>query len=70
MAAHTTEAPERTEAVESPLLVVFAVLIVVAMVPIGLVIAVPSPVTLAVALLTVMAFAGALAWLLGRMIGD
>ena len=54
---------------EFPLLVIFAALIVVAIVPIALVIAMPSTVTLIAALGTVIAFALAITWMLARIIG-
>ncbi len=46
MAAHPVHTPEPEAAPESPLLAIFAALIIVAIVPIALVIAVPSTVTL------------------------
>lgn len=55
---------------EVPLLGVFAALIIVAVVAICLVIAVPSVVTLAIALVTVLGGAGLVAALLGRMMGE
>lgn len=70
MAAPTFDAPDRNEAPEVPLLGVFALLIVIAMVPIGFVIAVPSTLTLVLAVGTVMGFAAAVSYLLARMIGD
>ena len=69
MAAHPAPAPEPTPAPEFPLLAVFAGLIVVAMVPISLMIAAPSTVTLVAALATVAGFAVAITALLARMIG-
>jgi hypothetical protein len=69
MAAHPAPAPESRPEAESPLLAIFAALIVVAMVPICLVIAVPSTLTLVAALGTVIAFAIAVTWLLARIIG-
>ena len=54
---------------EFPLLAIFAGLIVVAMIPICLVIAVPSVLTLIVALLTVIVFAVVVCWMLARIIG-
>ena len=54
---------------EFPLLAIFAGLIVVAMIPICLVIAVPSVLTLIAALATVIVFAIAVCWMLGRIIG-
>ena len=54
---------------EFPLLAIFAALIVVSVVVISLVIAMPSTVTLIAALGTVIAFAAAIAWMLGRIIG-
>ncbi len=56
-----------------PLLGTFALLIIVAVVAIGFVIAAPSTPTLVIAVGTVMAFAAAAAavsYLLARMIGD
>ena len=58
-----------TPASESPLLLAFALLIIVAMVPICLMIAVPGVVTLVAALVTVMGGAAVVAYLLGRVIG-
>ena len=69
MAAHPAPLPEPTTAPEVPLLAIFAGLIVVAVVAIGLVIAMPSTVTLIAALGTVIAFAVLVTWLLARMIG-
>jgi len=69
MAAHPAPTPEPQPVPEFPLLAIFAGLIVVAMVPICLVIAVPSTVTLIVALATVAGFAVALTALLARLIG-
>lgn len=69
MAAHHAPAPEPTPAPEFPLLAIFAGLIVVAMVPISLMIAAPSIVTLVAALVTVAGFAIAVTVLLARMIG-
>jgi hypothetical protein len=69
MAAHPAPAPESQNTAESPLLAVFALLIVVAIVPIGLVIAMPSMVTLIAALGTVIAFAVVVTWMLARIIG-
>ena len=54
---------------EFPLLPIFAGLIVVAMIPICLVIAVPSVLTLIAALVTVIVFAIAVCWMLARIIG-
>ena len=54
---------------ESPLLAVFAALIVVAVVAISVMIAMPSMVTLIAALGTVIAFAVAVTWMLARVIG-
>jgi hypothetical protein len=70
MAGPTFNSPEPAETPEVPLLGVFALLIVIALVPIGFVIAVPSVLTLIVALGTVMIFAAAVSFLLVRMIGD
>jgi hypothetical protein len=69
MAAHPAPAPESRPDPEVPLLAVFAGLIVVAMVPISLVIAAPSIVTLVAAVATVAGFAIAVTALLARMIG-
>jgi len=69
MAAHPAPAPESQPVPEFPLLAIFAGLIVVAMVPICLVIAAPSTVTLIAALATVAGFAVALTALLARLIG-
>ena len=62
-------APETKPAPEFPLLMIFAGLIVVAMVPICLVIAAPSTVTLVAALAVVAGFAIAVTALLARLIG-
>jgi len=70
MAPHPAPAPESTPAPEFPLLAIFAGLIVVAMVPICLVIAAPSTLTLIAALATVAGFAIAVTVLLSRMIGS
>ena len=67
MAAHP--APDPAPAPESPLLAVFAALIVVAIIPIGLVIAAPSLLTLIAAIGTVIAFAIVVCWMLARIIG-
>jgi hypothetical protein len=69
MAAHPAPTHEPHSEPESPLLAIFALLIVVAIVPIGLVIAVPSTVTLLAALATVIVFAVAVVWMLARIIG-
>ena len=69
MAAHPAPTPEPTTAPEFPLLAIFAGLIVVAIVPIALVIAAPSIVTLVAALATVAVFAIAISALLARIIG-
>jgi hypothetical protein len=69
MAAHPAPTPEPVPAPEVPLLAIFAFLIIVAVVPIGLVIAAPSMLTLVAALGTVIAFAVLVTWLLARMIG-
>jgi hypothetical protein len=67
-ASHTPPEPA-TESTEAWLLAVFALLIVVAVVPISLVIAAPTVVWLVVALATVISFAIGVAYLLARMIG-
>ena len=69
MAAHPAPTNESFPAPEVPLLAIFAGLIVVAVVAIGLVIAVPTTVTLIAALGTVIAFAILVTWMLARMIG-
>jgi glycosyltransferase involved in cell wall biosynthesis len=69
MATHPAPAPEPRPAPEFPLLAIFAVLIIVAIVPISLVIAAPSTLTLIVALATVAGFAIAVTALLARIIG-
>jgi len=69
MAAHPAPIHEPVPAPEVPLLAIFAGLIVVAVVAIGLVIAVPSTLTLIAALGTVIAFAILVTWMLARMIG-
>ena len=69
MAVHPAPSHEPTPAPESPLLAIFAALIIVAIVPIALVIASPSTLTLIVALATVIGFAILVTWLLSRMIG-
>ena len=70
MAAHHAPIPEPQPAAEFPLLAIFAALIVVALVPICLVIAVPSTIALIAAVATVAGFAIALTALLTRMIGS
>jgi hypothetical protein len=55
---------------ESPLLAVFAVLIMIATVAIGFLIATPSVLTLVLALTVVMSFAAGVTYLLARIIGD
>lgn len=69
----TTNIPQpqepATESTEAWLLAVFALLIVVAVAVIGLVIAVPSTVTLVAAMATVISFAIGVTYLLARMIG-
>ena len=67
MAVHP--APEPAPTPESPLLAVFAALIVVAIIPIGLVIAAPSLLTLIAAIGTVIVFAIVVCWMLARIIG-
>jgi hypothetical protein len=67
--AHHIPPEPATESTEAWLLAVFAVLIVVAVVMIGLVIAVPSTITLIAALATVIGFAIGVSYLLARMIG-
>jgi hypothetical protein len=69
MAAHPAPTHEPAPTPETPLLAVFAALIIVAVVPIGLVIAAPSTLTLIAALGTVIAFAILVTWMLARMIG-
>ena len=69
MAAHPAPASEPKPTPEVPLLTIFAGLIVVAIVPIGLVIAEPSTLTLIAALATVIVFAGAVTWMIARIIG-
>jgi hypothetical protein len=69
MAAHPAPTNEPVPAPETPLLAIFAVLIIVAVVAIGLVIAAPSMLTLFVALGTVIGFAVLVTWMLARMIG-
>ena len=69
MAALSSPPTEPKPAPEFPLLAIFAALIVVAIVPIALVIAMPSMVTLIAALGTVIAFAVAITWMLARIIG-
>jgi hypothetical protein len=64
---HPTEPVD--EAPETWLLAVFALLIVAAMVPIGLLLAAPSVVALVFALAVVIAFAIGVCALLARMIG-
>ena len=70
MAVHPAPIPEPQPAPEFPLLAIFAGLIVVAMVPICLMIAVPSTVSLIAALATVAGFAIAITALLARLIGS
>jgi hypothetical protein len=69
MATHPAPAPEPRTAPDLPLLAIFAALIIVAIVPISLVIAAPSMLTLIIALVTVAGFAIAVTVLLARMIG-
>jgi hypothetical protein len=70
MAAPTYDPPRHdTESTEAWLLCVFALLIIAAMIPIGLVIAAPSLVALVFALTTVTSFAVGISYLLARMIG-
>ena len=69
MAAHPAPTHEPTPAPEVPLLAIFAALIVVAVVAIGLMIAVPTMVTLIVAIGAVIGFAILVTWMLARMIG-
>ena len=70
MATPDIPSPHPHEAPEFPLLAIFSLLIVISVVVIGLMIAVPTMVTLIVALGTVMGFAAAVSYLLARMIGD
>ena len=71
MAAPTIDLESRPEEEpEVPLLGVFALLIVLAVVAIGAMIAVPTTLTMIIALGTVVACAVAVSALLGRMIGD
>ena len=69
MAAHPAPTHEPVSAPETPLLAIFAALIIVAVVAIGLVIALPSTLTLVVAMATVIGSAVLVAWMLARMIG-
>lgn len=70
--ADPTITPEisRAEDPESPLLGVFALLIVLAVVAIGIMLAVPTTLTMIIALGAVIGFAVVVAAMLGRMIGD
>ena len=70
MSAPVAPADESADAPEVPLLAVFALLIVAAVFAIVLMIPVRTTVTLIVALGSVMGFAAAVSYLLGRMIGD
>ena len=70
MAAPTVDPDIRTEDPEVPLLGVFALLIVLAVVAIGFMIAVPTMLTMIIALGTVIGFAVLVSAMLGRMIGD
>ena len=70
MAAHPAPTHEPVSAPETPLLAIFAALIIVAVVAIGLVIAIPSTLTLIAAMGTVIASAILVTWLLARMIGS
>jgi hypothetical protein len=70
MATPDIHVPEPTEAPESPLLAIFALLIVVGVFAIGLMIAVPTILTLIIALATVMGFAAAVSYLLAGTIGE
>jgi hypothetical protein len=58
------------EPAEVPLLGVFALLIVLAVVAIGVMIAVPTTLTMIIALVAVMGFAVVVSTMLGRMIGE
>jgi hypothetical protein len=70
MAAPAYDPPrQRTESTEAWLLGVFALLIIAAMIPIGLLIAAPSVIALVFALTTVISFAAGVSYLLARMIG-
>jgi hypothetical protein len=60
----------RAEEPEVPLLGVFALLIVLAVVAIAVMIAVPTTATMIVALGAVIGFAAVVSAMLGRMIGD
>ena len=70
MAAHPAPTHEPVSAPETPLLAIFAALIIVAVVAIGLVIAMPSTLTLIAAMGTVIASAILVTWMLARMIGS
>ena len=71
MAAPTIDLESRpAEDPEVPLLGVFALLIIIAVVAIGVMIAVPTTLTMIIALGTVIGFAVAVSAMLGRMIGD
>lgn len=67
MAAH--HAPEPQPSPEAPLLGLFALLVIVALIPICLVIVAPSAVTVVVALATVIVFAAAVTAVLLHLIG-
>ena len=69
MAAHAHPTTDPEPAPESPLLGLFALLIVIAMVPIGFVIAIPSALTVTLAVATVIAFAICIVAVLARIIG-
>jgi hypothetical protein len=70
MTATSVHHEPRREAPDSPLLAVFAALIILGVVVIGLMLAFPSVLTAAVAFATVIASAVLVAYLLARMIGE
>ena len=70
MAAPILPAPPSPETAEFPLLGIFAVLIVVATVAIGFLLAAPSILTLVLALVTVIGFAASITYVLARIIGE
>jgi hypothetical protein len=65
----TSQSPSESPTAGAALLPIFAVAIVIATVAICLVIAVPSTITLVVALSTVISFAAGICVMLGRLIG-
>ena len=69
MSAHAHPTTHSEPAPEFPLLGLFTLLIVIAMVPIGFVIAIPIALTVTLAVATVIAFAICIVAVLARIIG-